>query len=994
MDFLGSVIGSVLEIVKYSCSPLVRQAGYVKNLKKNFEKLKEKAREMYDKRDDIKHEIRRNGDRKIPTRECESWLKEVEDIEKQVNAIEEEYKRKDMERMRVCFLSQVKLGKCMVKTISHISDLTERANFQGGVVVDALPEVIEAIPAPTIEADTAAFRTLQKILKCIKEASTRKIGIWGMGGVGKTTIMKMLNNLPETNGMFDIVIWVTVSKDLSLRNIQNEISKRLSLKIDNDESDNAVARRLFHRLRTMKFLLLMDDVWAKVDLEDVGVPHPNQDNGSKLVLTTRLRQVCHKMGTDEEIQVEVLSSEEAWKLFSDTVGKVIDSPSIQCIARGVVEECGGLPLAIIVIGASLRKEDDVYVWKNALKELSSPATSEIEDMEEQVFKRLKFSFDRLKNDTIKDCFLYGALYPEDHSVYVHELIGYWRAEGLIDVERNLTEAREKGHAILKDLTDASLLERIDDFRVKMHDVIRDLALRITSLMGESSRFVVKARLKIEEPPKLEDWEQAVRISLMENKLNSLPKSLNCPMLLTLLLQGNETLKTIPNTFFEHMSALRVVDLSQTNIASLPASICNLVNLRGLYLTFCNNLRALPPDVGALKRLEVLDLRYTGIVALPNEIGELTCLRNFHVRFYDGGDSKDLIIPVGIISRLSLLELLVIDFLLELVQNRWDECAEDVMRDLSSLKELSILKFDFPKSEYLEHFLQRSQPWRLAGLTSFYFSVGRYKIQASSYSDFTLDSMGGVGHNRILKFCGGDSIPHAILEVLSRADSFKLVGHRSICSLWEFGVQNMNELKRCMVSECDEIEIIMDRNGLQDVALPNLEYLNIQHMPNIRCIWEGQLPPGSLASLRRLKLEYCNKLTKIFSRGIIQQLSNLEDLTVQFCSAIEELVNEEVMVAESDLVFPMLKSLCISNLPQLVGIWQGGSIYLPSLEVITIYNCRNIKNLPLGVQVAPRLRKIRCEREWWEALEWEDYSIKLQLQPLFVPDLKPGTNIKF
>ncbi|XXG62243.1 hypothetical protein AAC387_Pa05g0646 [Persea americana] len=127
----------------------------------------------------------------------------------------------------------------------------------------------------------------------------------------------------------------------------------------------------------MKFLLLMDDVWAKVDLHEIGVPSPNQEKGSKVVLTTRYRDVCHKMETDEEIKVEPLSEKKAWSFFHEKVGEVADSPCILPLAKRVVGESGGLPLAITVIGASLRKEDNVHVWENAMQELSSPNTSDI-----------------------------------------------------------------------------------------------------------------------------------------------------------------------------------------------------------------------------------------------------------------------------------------------------------------------------------------------------------------------------------------------------------------------------------------------------------------------------------------------------------------------------------------------------------------------------------------------------------------------------------------
>lgn len=103
--------------------------------------------------------------------------------------------------------------------------------------------------------------------------------------------------------LFEIIIWITISKDCSIRKLQAEIAQRFSLQLSNDDSNESVASKLFQCLTGKKFLLLMDDVWDKVDLDDIGIPCPNQKNGCKVVLTTRYRDVCHKMKTDEEIKV-------------------------------------------------------------------------------------------------------------------------------------------------------------------------------------------------------------------------------------------------------------------------------------------------------------------------------------------------------------------------------------------------------------------------------------------------------------------------------------------------------------------------------------------------------------------------------------------------------------------------------------------------------------------------------------------------------------------
>ncbi|XP_077229371.1 disease resistance protein At4g27190-like [Tasmannia lanceolata] len=694
--------------------PIIRRISYIKNLEKNFKNRNEKASLLYSTRDDIKGEIHRHGSKGTATNECENWLKKVERLQDKVNVIEKEYHEEKICLMGWCpdVSLRLKLGKRIDESTNLIIDLLEKStSWVGGVVVDAPTKIAEAVPAPTIEGNTSTDRTLQKILGCIKDIKKQKIGIWGMGGVGKTTMMKSLNNSAEITQLFEIVILVTVSKDWSLRNVQNEIAKRLSLNLRSDESNDNMATRIYQELERKKFILLLDDMWEKIELDNVGIPRINLENGSKIVLTTRRLQVCKSMDTDVEVRVDILSEEEAWKLFQNKVGDVVEYPSIQSLAKDVVKECHGLPLAIIAVGGSLRKDEDVHVWKNALDELRSPTICEIEDMEEQVFKRLKFNFDRLNNENTKNCFLYGALYSEDHKIPIDELIEYWRGEGFI----NGAGAYDKGHAIVKHLIDASLFESVETDSVKMHGVMRDLALRIISPTGDGYRFLVRAGVDISEPPKEKEWENVERISLMRNELNSLPPSPYCLKLLTLLLQGNRTLTKIPAAFFDHMASLRVLDLSDTSIESLPESVSNLVSLQTLFLNNCEKLKTLTSQVGALKELDVLALGDgTKIDCLPIEIEELTKLRLLHVSCHE--------LRVRI-SRLSLLEDLRIR--VDPYDGRWDESFTNCMtEEICSLRELTHLGFCyFPNVECLEQFVQSSLSWKEKQIKTFQIVVG-------------------------------------------------------------------------------------------------------------------------------------------------------------------------------------------------------------------------------------------------------------------------------
>jgi len=188
----------------------------------------------------------------------------------------------------------------------------------------------------------------------------------------------------------------------------------------------------------------------------------------------------------------------------------------------------------------------------------------------------------------------------------------------------------------------------------MHDVVRDVAVYIAS-KGEDC-FFVKAGLGMRGWPETNALELEVckRISLMNNYILKLPEQPNCPKLLTLLLNLNPYLSGMSTNFFQKMTSLNVLDLSDTSIESLPSSLALLTNLGAFRLDRCKNLRHISL-VGQLKKLKVLGLQKCPVDILPEEIGTLTDLKLLDLSY-----STSLIIPPNLICNLSQLEELFHD----------------------------------------------------------------------------------------------------------------------------------------------------------------------------------------------------------------------------------------------------------------------------------------------------------------------------------------------
>lgn len=300
------------------------------------------------------------------------------------------------------------------------------------------------------------------------------------------------------------MIWVVVSKDLQYKGIQSQILRRLGFDKERlEETEEEKASSIYNILRRRKFVLLLDDLWREVDLNKIGVPSPTRDNESKIVFTTRSKEVCRFMKPDEEMKVDCLSPDESWELFRNTVGEIPlkRHQEIPSLARKIAEKCCGLPLALNVIGKAMSCKEDVHEWRHAIDVLNS-ASHKFPGMEENILSILKFSYDGLEDQNMKSCFLYCSLFPEDYEIKKEELIEYWINEGFIDGNRDEYGISNQGYAIIGSLVRAHLLMDGEfTMMLKMHDVLREMALWIGSNLGKGERIWVKSGTQLSCIPK-------------------------------------------------------------------------------------------------------------------------------------------------------------------------------------------------------------------------------------------------------------------------------------------------------------------------------------------------------------------------------------------------------------------------------------------------------------------------------------------------------------
>ncbi|XP_027117704.1 uncharacterized protein [Coffea arabica] len=460
--------------------------------------------------------------------------------------------------------------------------------------------------------------------------------------------------------------------------------------------------------------------------------------------------------------------------------------------------------------------------------------------------------------------------------------------------------------------------------------------------------------KMKKPPNEDQWKQAGVMDLTDTfpslpkKLYSLPQKLYSPNLVLLFLQRNPSLRPIPESLFSAMPSLRVVDLSDNRFRSLPSSIFGLHKLQVLILRDCSFIYMFPPEIKGLEHIEVLDLLGTELEKAPDELGQLTNLRHLQISFYgtdDGRESDHLpnvLLSSETVSKLQHLEALTI--VVHPEDLRWVKNAEAIMQDIGNLENLSYLHFYFTKVEIMERFI-RSPAWKIIGSNKFKFVVGQDVKRI-------VDRVSGdVEHkfneqDRCLRFVNGKEVPEAVENVLSYVTAFYLDHHSAVCSLSEFGITNSRQLSFCVVRECPNIEFIISEI-IDEPAYPSLEYLGLHYLWKLESICKDQPHKGSFRALKSLTVATCPKLEYIFSGSLAQCFCNLEELIVEDCESLKEIIERSDEMGNDDFsALPRLRKIKLYYLPQLFRLLYEGERSLedplPSrdcqLESVTLHSC--------------------------------------------------------
>ncbi|XP_068472678.1 disease resistance protein RGA2-like [Phaseolus vulgaris] len=461
------------------------------------------------------------------------------------------------------------------------------------------------------------------------------IPIVGFGGLGKTTLAKLVFNDKRMDDLFPLKMWVCISDDFDIRQIVvkiiNSASDPTISVVPQESIDNLdieqLQSRLRHKLSCQKYLLVLDDVWnddrAKwIELKDlikVGAI------GSKIIVTTRSHSIASMMGTVPSYVLEGLSAENCLSLFLKWAfkeGEEKEHPNLVEIGKEIVKKCGGVPLALKTSGSSLFSVFDLERWEV----MRDHELWNLKQQEDDILPSLKLSYDQMPS-YLRHCFAFFSLYPKDFGFTSAEMANFWVTLGLLRSPFGSQKIENVGKLYIYELYSRSFLEDFEDFGTvyyfKLHDLVHDLSLYVAK---EEFLMVNSHTRKIPE--------QVRHISVVENDSLShtlFPKFRGVRTIIFPVDGVGVGSEYLLETWIKRYKYLRHLDLSDSFFETLPNSIAKLEHLRALSLDNNCSIKRLPNSFCKLQNLQMLSLRRClGLETLPKRLGMLIRLRKLYI----------------------------------------------------------------------------------------------------------------------------------------------------------------------------------------------------------------------------------------------------------------------------------------------------------------------------------------------------------------------------
>ncbi|XP_024995962.1 TMV resistance protein N-like [Cynara cardunculus var. scolymus] len=436
------------------------------------------------------------------------------------------------------------------------------------------------------------------------------VGIWGLGGGGKTTLARVVYDQISSN--FDGCSFMNNIREESRKHGLKELQKEILscvLKQKREEAVGDVRTLITTKLRRKKVLMVLDDVDNVDQLEALAGSRDWFKEGSRIIITTRNQHLLNTHGVNMIYKISLLNDEEAMKLFSKhTLRHGNHIEDYDSLSKDVVSYACGLPLALKVMGSFLCDKDRSE-WVSALARLKDIPDGKI-------VEQLKISYDGLE-PLVKELFLEIACFFrgewKDKTTVILKACGLHPDIGVKElIQKALITVTEKGifdmHDLIQEMGHHVVREKYPRNPEKHSRIWRWEDVVTICALPEEARtenhwieaLKVRCEFLCSFPRVVANMKELRWISCFLYPATSLPRNFQ-PTKLSYLLLCSDSLKQLWEGE-KHLPNLKVLDLGGcSNLVRTP-DFHGLPCLERLKLNYCLKLTDVHPSIGYHERL--------------------------------------------------------------------------------------------------------------------------------------------------------------------------------------------------------------------------------------------------------------------------------------------------------------------------------------------------------------------------------------------------------
>ncbi|CAN6443348.1 unnamed protein product [Victoria cruziana] len=522
--------------------------------------------------------------------------------------------------------TRIQVVKRRIDRISQRKDMYNLRRIEAEDSAFAPPPAMETMNEMDVVGMEETRNDLMQYLLDEGDKGLKLIMLQGKPGLGKSTIVSVVFDNPEVEGRFERRSWAIASRFDRVEEMLKTLVKGLL-----DAWDDMVLKQIekmdVKPLKTMlkkylsnkRYLIVLQDMSDVKLWEQLRGHLPNDDRGSRIIVTTPSSDVAAFLVhgntgmTCHTLPIKTLNEGSAMQLFSQKAFPKGRPPSdLEEVCQRMVKRCQGWPLAIIALGRAMStKERTREAWERVEQTMSTnPSLDGLRSIFSLVYRELPLH--------LRSCFMYCGIFPEGYRFKRNKLINMWVAEGFVE-RRSGMNLEEVAEEYLKELIRRGLLEadetnnrkRVKTFRINA--LLQNVVLSTSEeedfgiLLNEHNR---EGHDKVRRLTIHNADEAAIRSCLRMHRLRSL-----------LFFDMGSIKATSLRKMFDRFRCLRVLDLQDSPIAKLPASLVNLFHLRYLNIRR-TKVKRLPASIHRLANLQTLDVRETQIRTMPRGLSKL------------------------------------------------------------------------------------------------------------------------------------------------------------------------------------------------------------------------------------------------------------------------------------------------------------------------------------------------------------------------------------